>query len=307
MTPDKYTIKEQMLPVGDGHELYIHDWGNRSAEQTFLYLHGGPGAGCGDKMKGVFDGGRDHVIFFDQRGAGKSTPAGSLINNTTEHLMQDIEKILDTFGLKQVVIVGGSWGSTLALAYAIAHPERVTAMVLRGIFTSTQAEIDHIDKGRFANFFPDVWDAFLARTPAEHRNDPAAYHTPRAISDDAVAMKESCYALDEMEGSISSMDDRHTPADFETYDPNPMRIEAHYLLNHCFIEEGYILNHLDMLTMPVWITHGRYDFVCPAETAYTVSRRLPHSTLILTQAGHTLNDRGNFDATKSILSTLAGR
>ena len=307
MTPDAYTIKEQMLPVGDGHELYVVEWGNKAAGQTFLYLHGGPGAGCNNKMKSVFDGMRDHVIFFDQRGAGKSTPQGSLVANTTQHLINDINKILEIFGLKQIVVVGGSWGSTLALAYAIAHPERVSALVLRGVFTGTQSEDDYLHKGGFRHMFPDVWDAYLARTPNEHHSDPSAYHMPRALSDDPEAAKESAYALDEMEGSISSRDDRHMPQAYDTFNPNPARIETHYLYNHCFMDEQHIQRNLPKLTMPVWIVQGRYDTVCPPETAYAVHKVLPHSSLIFTDAGHTLNDRGNFDATKSIISTLAQR
>ncbi len=305
MTPDTFTIKEQMLPVGDGHELYIHEWGNSSAARAFLYLHGGPGAGSGDKMKGVFDGTRDHVIFFDQRGAGKSTPQGSLAANTTEHLIGDINTILETFGLKQVVIVGGSWGSTLALAYAAKHPDRVSALVLRGVFTGTQAEYDYLYKGGFRDFFPDVWEAYLARTPQEHQAGPSDYHMPRAISDDATAAKESAYALDEMESSIMSADDRHYPQDYETFNPNPARIETYYLSNHCFMDEGYLRGNANKLTMPVWIIQGRYDFVCPPTTAYELHKVLPHSSLVLTDSGHTLNDRGTFDATRTTISAIS--
>src|SRR5258708_10643681 len=147
MTPDKFTVKEQMLPVGDGHTLYVHEWRNPTSGRTFVFLHCGPGSGCNDGHKGLFDGSRDRVIFFDQRCAGKSTPAGSLVANTTQHLVSDIEQIRKTLHLDAFTIVGGSWGSLLALAYALEHPTQVSAMVLRGIFTGSEAEDDYLYKG----------------------------------------------------------------------------------------------------------------------------------------------------------------
>ena len=305
MTPDEYTIKEYALGVSGGHKLYVHDWGNTHAKQTFLFLHGGPGGGCVDAYKAFFDGTRDHVIFFDQRGCGKSTPRGRIEHNTTQDLIGDIELILEKHSLKKVIVFGGSWGSTLALAYALAHPEHVAAMIIRGIFTSRQFEIDHLDKGIFRNFFPDVWDAYLARTPEQYRDDPTAYHNARAVGNDAKAAFESSYALGEFEGSVSSLEDRHKPADLKTFDPVPARIEAHYIQNHCFMEENHIMDNAHKLTMPVWIVQGRYDMVCPPITAYELHKRLPKSNLVLTQSGHSGNDHGNFDALRATVAALA--
>jgi proline iminopeptidase len=305
MTPDSYTIREQMLSVGDGHELYVHEWGNKQANHTFLFLHGGPGSGCNDSHKALFDGERDHVIFFDQRGAGKSVPGGSFTANTTNHLIGDIELILEACKVRQATLVGGSWGACLALAYGLAHPERVTAMVLRGIFTGSQTEIDYLDKGTFRLFYPEVWDAFLARTPKARRADPTAYHISRATTQDTAAATDGAYAYSELEGSIISLDDRHKPADRATFNPNNTRIETHYTKNGCFMEDRYILKNAHKLQMPVWLVQGRYDMVCPPVTAYELHRSLPNSELIFTVSGHAGSDRGNFDTMRSVIRTLA--
>lgn len=258
MTPDAHTIHEHMLAVGDGHELYVQEWGQRSARHTFLFLHGGPGSGCRPSAKALFDGTRDHVVFFDQRGAGKSTPAGALAQNTTGTLVEDITRVLDTLGLPQVTLVGGSWGSCLALTYALAHPERVDAMILRGIFTGTQAEIDHLEQGAFRLFYPDVWDTFTAAVPAAHRHNPAAYYHQLLAGHDPAAATAAAYAFSAMEGAVSMLDDRHTPEDPATFDPHRVWIETHYFRNHCFLEEGHIMAHARALTMPVWLVQGRY-------------------------------------------------
>ena len=161
MTPDKYTISESMLDVDNGHQLYIHDWGNQTAVKPIVFLHGGPGGSTKDHHKTSFDPTEQRVIFFDQRGCGRSLPLGSLSNNTTDDLIEDIEIIADHLNLKTFIINGGSWGSCLALAYSLAHPERVTALVLRGIFTGSQSEIDWLDSGKFRTFFPEVWAQYL--------------------------------------------------------------------------------------------------------------------------------------------------
>src|SRR3989344_4695027 len=176
MTPDKYTISERFIGVGNEHELYVHDYGNPKAKISILFLHGGPGSGCDDSHKQLLlNPEKQRIIFFDQRGSGKSLPKGSLRHNTTDYLIKDIEAIAKEYKLSQFVITGGSWGSCLALAYALKHPKRVKAMVLRGIFTGSSREIDFLDKGRFQDFFPDVWGAYLARTPEKYRQNPSAY------------------------------------------------------------------------------------------------------------------------------------
>lgn len=304
MNPDAFTINEKMIAVGDGHKLYVQVWGNPAAKTTFVFLHGGPGSGCNDSHKALFNPRKDRVVFLDQRGAGKSLPSGALEQNNTHKLIEDVEFIATRLNLKTFVLVGGSWGSTLALAYSLQHPERVNAMVLRGLFTGSQAEIDFIDKGHFRNFFPDVWETFVSRTPKTHKADPSAYHTPRALSGGEKAARESAYAYSELEGSLISLDDRHTPIDYETFEPAGTIIEMHYLANSCFMKDGHILDNAHKLTMPVWLVQGRYDAVCPPVTAFTLSQIIPNSTLLWTIAGHSGSDRGNLDAVRSIISTL---
>jgi proline iminopeptidase len=252
----------------------------------------------------LFDGTRNHVVFFDQRGADKSTPAGSLEKNNTGKLVDDITRVLDKLVLPQVTLVGGSWGSCLALTYALAHPDRVAAMILRGLFTGTKAEIDHLEQGAFRLFYPEVWETFTAAVPEAHRQNPAAYYHQLLAGNDPAAATDAAYAFSEMEGAVSTLDDRHTPEDPATFSPNRVRIETHYLRNHCFLEEGHIMAHARALTMPVWLVQGRYDMVCAPATAYALHKQLPNSQLIFTVSGHSGSDRGNFDAVRSIIRTL---
>lgn len=303
MTPDAYTISEHMLPVSKDHTLYVQEWGNKNAKTTFMFLHGGPGSGCNDKHKLLFDPNLNRVLFFDQRGAGKSLPSGRLKENSTDHLVKDINKILAIYKIKKVVLVGGSWGSTLALAYATKHPRKVQAMVLRGIFTGTQAEIDFLDHGHFRYFYPEAWEEFASSAPTKFQDNPAAYHGPRVLKNTAEG-KKSAYAYNRLEGSIMSLDDRYTPIEFNIFEPHGSQIEVFYMQNHCFLPEGYILKNASKLTMPIWLIQGRYDMVCPPITAYNLHKTLPNSKLQWTVAGHSGSDRENFDATKIVISSF---
>lgn len=304
MTPDDYTIQEFYLPVGDGHELYVQDWGYTSAKKPILFLHGGPGSGVSNRYKTNFDPRRQRVVFFDQRGSGQSRPFGSLEHNTTDDLIEDIAKILDHLALKSVVITGGSWGACLALAFALKHPRMVDALVLRGIYTGSKRENDWINYGGYRHYFPDVWDAYVAATPAEHKLDPSAYHIPRVLSDDPVAAKQSAYAVSNAEGAVLNLDDRFNAMDFEEFDPTMAKIETYYIHNNCFMPDRHILKNAHKLTMPVWLIQGRYDSVCPPITAYELSKEIPNCELIWTIAGHG-NDRANYDVNRTILLQIA--
>jgi len=301
MLPDAHTIQELFLEVGDGHQLYVQEWGNVQAATTQLFLHGGPGSGTSDSHKKRFDPQQHHVIFFDQRGSGRSLPYGSLDHNTTEHLIKDITTLLDHLEISEAVLVGGSWGSALALAYAIMHPKRVAAMVLQGIFTGSKKEIEWIDKGLFKNFYPDAWAQYLAQTPRSHHHNPTAYHTARVLGADEQVRQASAFSYETLEGSLMSLDDRVSTRDISTYDPLPMRLGMYYLHNACFMEDRYILDNAHTLTMPIWLIQGRYDMVCPPETAYELHQKLPQSHLIWTTAGHRSADRSTTDVIKTIL------
>jgi proline iminopeptidase len=249
-------------------------------------LHGGPGSASRDKHKNNFDPTKQRVIFHDQRGCGRSLPYGSLKNNTTKDLVDDISKIADKLGIKSFIITGSSWGSCLAFAYAIAHPERVNAMALSGIFTGSHSEVDWLDKGRFQTFYPDVWQRYLDATPNEHHDDPSAYHFERILGDDEQAIKQSGLAYDSLEGAVAMLDDRFTPDDPETYDPAGIRLEVYYMANKCFMPDKYIIDNAHKITMPVWLIQGRYDMVCPPTTAYELSKKIPTSQLVWSVSGH---------------------
>ncbi len=300
MTPDEYTIKEQFLDVGDKHELYIHEWGNPKAQTPIVFLHGGPGSGVSDKHKLRFQPKQHRVIFFDQRGSGKSLPKGSLKHNTTSDQIEDIEKITVHLKLNKFVLTGGSWGSCLALAYAIKYPKRITALVLNGIFTSRKSEVEYLDSGGFRTFFPDQWAKYVSTVPQKFRKNPSAYHYKNIFGNDREASKKSAYAYSEsLEGPLLSIDDRYTPDKYDEFDPDPMRIELHYLHHNCFIPENHIFNRAPNLKMPVWLVQGRYDMVCPPITAYELDNLLPNSQLIWTTAGHG-NDRPNYDVLRTV-------
>jgi len=301
VTPDTYTIQETFLAVGDGHELYIHEWGNPKAHMPILFLHGGPGGETGDKHKRVFDPTSQRVIFFDQRGCGKSLPLGSIQHNTTQDQIGDIEKIANHLGLKNFVLTGGSWGCCLALAYAITHPKRVAGLVLNGIWTGTKEETNYVDQGGFRQFIPEVWERYVAATPKTHQADPSAYHFKRILGDDQAASKESGYTYENLEGALLKLDDRYHPEPIEDFDPTGVRIEVHYFVNHVFLPHRYILDNAYKLTMPVWLVQGRYDVVCPPVTAYELAKKLPQGQLIWTLNGH-MADHESWNVQRTLLA-----
>jgi len=303
MTPDEHTISESFLDVGDSHSLYIHEWGYKEAKHSIIFLHGGPGAGTGDKHKLLFNPKTQRVIFFDQRGCGKSLPHGSLKHNTTADLVEDIERIAKHVPLTSFILAGSSWGTTLAFAYGLKYPKRVEAMVLRGILTCSRSEIDWLDQGHWSVHFPEVWDTYLDQTPKTYQANPTAYHSKRALSANEQAAKLSAYAYNNVEAALLSLDDRFTPQPFTDYDPTSTRIEMFYTANRAFMPERYIIKNAHKLTMPIWLIQGRYDMVCPPVTAYEMQHKLPNSRLILTMAGHG-NDRSNYEIAKTILAEL---
>lgn len=306
MTPDEHTNQEFFIDVGNGHQLYVFDWGNPKG-LPIIFLNGGPGGFSKDGQKVIFEPDIHHVIFFDQRGCGKSLPYGSLKHNTTQDMIEDINKIAGHVKFKQFALYGGSWGSCLALAYGVKHPKRVTAMVLYGIFTGSQKEIDYLDKGGFVNHFPDVWQRYLAATPKEHHDAPTKYHFARILGKDEKAARESAHAYQSLEGALIRLDDRfvpRSPAD-PTFDPTGITLEVYYLANSCFMPENHILNNASKLTMPIWMVQGRYDMVCPPIAAYELNKKLPNGHLVWTVAGHHGGEREPHSVMHSLLIQLA--
>ncbi len=301
MNPDEYTLNETYLEVGDGHKLYLQEWGNSEAKHPIIFLHGGPGSQAKNHHKSFFDPVKHRVIFYDQRGAGKSLPAGQLKNNTTNHLIEDIEKIAGHFNLNQLILVGGSWGSCLALAYALKHPDRIKAMVLNGIFTGSSEEIDWLKKGVFKSFYPDIWEKYLNATPNEHHSNPTGYHFDQILNGNPSQSKISAYEYSSLEAAVMSLDDRFTPEDFESFDPAGIRLAVHYLSQTCFMPDRHILNNAEKLKMPIWLVQGRYDTVCPPQIAFELNQKLPNSQLIWTTSNHRL-ERESWNVIKTILS-----
>lgn len=305
MTPDQHTNQELFLDVGDSHQLYVQDWGNNQAKIPIIYLHGGPGAGCSDGHKQPYDPLTQRVIFFDQRGSGKSLPAGELSHNTTDNLIEDINKIAAKLKIDNFILHGRSWGSCLALCYAIKHPHKVTALVIGGVFLGTKEELDFDDKGtRYDTFFPEVWEDFLLRTPKDHRQTAMSYHMQTIAKGNESEAKESAYTYSRLIMGVIKLDDRARQIDYETFDWSSIKIEAHYKLNHCFIDDNHILKNAAKLTMPIWIIQGRYDVMCVPQVAHNLHAKLPDSQLIWVTAGHSGSDRAVYDATLPLLRSL---
>lgn len=286
MRTDSYTIDEHMLDVGHKHQLYIQDWGNKNAKIPIIFLHGGPGAQCKDKHKTPFDPTTQRVIFFDQRGSGKSLPYGRWHHNNTQELAADITKIADYLKVDKFVLTGASWGSTLGLYYAISNPNRVKALVISGVWTASDKEIDWLNKGGIRDFFPEVWENYLTSVPNNAQSDPTAWHFERILGNDPDAAKKSAHAYACYDGALMSLDDTFSPPFADDFDPNTAMMEARYMSKRCFLPDRYILKNASKLNMPVYIVQGRYDMVCPPVTAYELSKLIKKCNLTWVTSGH---------------------
>lgn len=305
MKADVHTIKEEYVSVDDRHELYTQLWGNPESQNRFLFLHGGPGSGTKDRSKMFFDPQQDLVLFFDQRGCGVSTPMGELRDNTTKDLVQDIEALRAKHDWDSVTLVGNSWGSCLGLAYALERPKHVGRMVIGGIFTGRRSEIDFIDAGHVQSHFPDAWQHYAASVPSNYRDSPSSYHFARILGENYLEAIESTQAYTMLEDGVSSLTSdpqSHAPGSISKADWLSTRIEVHYLTQDCFLPDGYILDNAHELTMPIDIIQGRYDMVCPPQTAYTLSTLAINATLTFTNAGHSMSDPENTARFKQAIS-----
>lgn len=284
LSKDEHTIAEHQIKTTDGqHELYVQEWGNPEGT-PILFLHGGPGAGCRDKHKDVFSPKKHRVILFDQRGCGRSTPYGSLKENNTQKLIEDIELIRGKLKIDKWHLHGTSWGSTLSLIYAIAHPENIASMIIGGIWLGSKEEADWLTGGQWQTFYPDAYERF------------------RQMSKDSKDIDFFAYSSAFIQ--FYRLDDRYYPLDKEKYDDKPLQIEFHYLENNMFLPKDYILDNAHKLTMPVNIVQGRYDVVTPPKYAYELHQALPESELHWTIAGHSASDRSNYDTARALLSQL---
>ncbi|MCL4122724.1 UNVERIFIED_CONTAM: hypothetical protein GTU68_021723 [Idotea baltica] len=284
-----------MLDVGEGHRVYVEQCGNPDGIPVVV-LHGGPGGGCSPMMRRYFDPNKFRVILFDQRGCGRSRPHASVQDNTTWHLVADIELIRSTLEIETWIIFGGSWGATLALIYAQAHPERAKHLVLRGVFLSTQRELDWFYGGGAGAFWPDLWAQFEKLIPQDERDDMIAAYHRRLFSGDTMLEIRFARAWAAWENALASIDSDGTsgsgPAE---YARAFARLENHYFTNRCFLnEDQQILSNMSKIAhIPAVIVQGRFDMICPPVSAYKLSNLWPSCRLVMVgKAGHALSELG---------------
>ena len=293
--PEIVPYNTGMLNLGGRHRMYFEESGNPHGVPV-LFLHGGPGAGAAPAHRRFFDPAHYRIVIFDQRGAGRSTPLGELADNTTPLLIADIEKLREMLGIEAWLVFGGSWGSTLALAYAEAHPQRCTGLILRGIFLCRKSEIDWFLYG-LRNIFPEAWQAFAGPIPeAERGNLLEAYHRRLTDPDPAVHMP-AARAWGTYEGSCSTLlPSPETVAYFagDVVALGLARIEAHYFRNDIFLPENSLLDNVQRIRhIPAVIVQGRYDAVCPIVFADDLHRAWPEAEYhVIPDAGHSAWEPG---------------
>ena len=299
------------LEVESPHVLHVEECGN-PAGLPVIFVHGGPGAGCEDYHRRFFNPDVYRIILFDQRGCGRSTPHASLENNTTEALVQDLERIRQRLGIERWVLFGGSWGSTLSLVYAQTHPERVLGLILRGIFLCRPSDIHWFYQSGASRLFPDLWEAFLAPIPEEERGDLLAAYYRRLTGDNEVERMAAAKAWSLWEGRTATLRLNNAVVD---HFGNPFtalslaRIEAHYFKHDTFLRPDQILADARRLKgIPGVIVHGRYDVVCPLDNAWALHAAWPEAELrIIPDAGHSASERGTVDALVQATIDMAER
>ena len=303
-----------MLDVGDGHRVYWERAGTPGGLPA-VFLHGGPGGGCGRVHRQLFDPARYDVLLFDQRGCGRSTPHAELAANTTWHLVADIERLRTMCGHDKWLVFGGSWGSTLALAYAESHPARSSALVLRGVFLLRQAELDWYYQGGAAWLFPDKWEDFVAPVPEAERGDLMQAFRKRLIGADREARIACARAWSRWEGETITMESDPTVTGGFGDDHFALafaRIENHYFVHHGWMEEGQLLRDVGRLRgIPGVIVQGRYDVATPMRSAWDLHRAWPEAEFhAIPMAGHAYSEPGILDrllrATDGFAERLAG-
>ncbi|MDP1822170.1 MAG: prolyl aminopeptidase [Archangium sp.] len=288
-----------MLPVSDGHVLYFEESGNPKGKPV-IFVHGGPGGGTEPKQRRFFDPAAYRIVLFDQRGCGKSTPFASLEHNTTWDLVADMEVLRAHLGIEKWQVFGGSWGSTLALAYAQTHPERCTELVLRGIFLLRKWEIDWFYQDGTSHLFPDAWEKYLAPIPEAERGDLVKAYYRRLTSDDPKVRSEAGKAWSMWEGRTSYLlpnESYLAKTGEDSFADAFARIECHYFVNGGWLNDDKALlarpNIEKMRKIPGVIVNGRYDVVCPIESAWALHRAWPEAEIkIVEDAGHAAHEPG---------------
>jgi proline iminopeptidase len=289
------------MPTGGLHEIYYEECGAPNGKPAVV-LHGGPGGAINTTMRRFFDPSRWRVVLFDQRGCGKSRPNASLQDNTTWTLVEDIERLRMRLGIEKWTVFGGSWGSTLAIAYAILHPERVESLVLRGVFLLTERELGWFYQDGASMLFPDAWERFRAPIPEAERGDMISAYHKRLTHHDRRVQAEAAAAWSQWEGdTISLRGPEARPAKFNEVDFAIAfaRIECHFFANRGFFDhDGWLLKNIGKIAkIPGWIVQGRFDVVTPLESAWALHKAWPAARFdIIWDAGHASTEPGIIDA-----------
>lgn len=301
-----------MLDVGDGHRVFVEAKGRVDGVPA-VFLHGGPGSGCQPAHRALFDQ-RFRAVLFDQRGAGRSTPVGRREANTTHHLIADMEVIRETLGIERWMLVGGSWGATLALAYAETHPERVSGMVLRAVFLGTNAELGWAFGAGLASVYPLLHRDFLGVLPEEERGDPVAAYLRRILDTDPTIHRPAAFAWHDTERVLSEIAPAVTRLDQARLSDTTGRLpatpfmEAHYFANGCFFEEDQLLVRAGRLRgIPGRIIQGRFDLLCPPATSQRLADAWTDARISMVErAGHAMGEPGVTGAMRRAVNELAG-
>jgi proline iminopeptidase len=311
---DPFTpLTSEFLDVGDDHEIYVESVG-REGGTPAVYLHGGPGSGCQPDHRRLFDPERFHAVLFDQRGAGRSRPKGKRTANTLPLLIADMETIRKKFGFERWLVVGGSWGATLALAYAEAHPDRVSGLVLRATFLGTRAELEGAFLDTLPRFYPALSADFLSLLPAEERERPLEAYWRRILDTDAAVHGPAARAWHDTERILSEHTPGRTRLDVASLRsggamPSSPFMEAHYFVNDCFMQPDQLIHEAHRLAgIPGIIVQGRYDLLCPPATSHALAAAWPDSEIrIVEGAGHTLYDPGVRNAVMKSIADVASK
>lgn len=292
--PEIEPFKTEYLKVSDIHEIYYELCGNPKGKPVFV-LHGGPGAGCSPRMRQFFDPNKFLIVLHDQRGAGRSKPLSELRQNTTKHLVNDIELLRKYLNLEKVLLFGGSWGSTLALSYAESFPENVNGMVLRGIYLASEEENEQLyDKVK--KYYPVKYDEMMMKLPQDiEKLSPSILFELLKNSDLEMKLKYSRTWVEwEFKLCFLNMPDDSIAPILKDFNPYPFTlIESYYLSNRCFLDKDQLINNTDkIIDIPAFIINGRYDMVCAPITAYQLHKKLPNSVLnIVDEAGHSSREK----------------
>ena len=309
--PELEPFNKNWLNVGQTHQIYFEECGNPTGRPV-VFLHGGPGSGCNPTQRRFFDPAHYRIVLFDQRGCGRSKPQGEVIANTTDALVDDIEALRMHLNIEKWHVFGGSWGSTLAIAYAVKHAARIISLTLRGIFLSRPAELKWF-LGDVQHFFPEVWHKLVQYLPANQQNDVLNAYAALIFNDDISVSGEAAVQWNAFENAImrlKPLDTSAKPAAKEPIEPKTKtleelnneritevaraRVQIHYILNQCFVDgEALLKQAVSLANIPTIIVQGRYDMVCPPQTAWALHQAMPHAQFtMVADAGHSAMEPG---------------